>query len=153
NGAVWGVLSGEGTQTAGGGGRPSATIVLEAAMLASSLTTMMGLGGFSFAGGVWLTFANVMHKKLEAVTALLAQLPTSADDPAPDTREAGKIADFSDLRCNLAQAVAFEAIGRVGGLLLQNRERLARSFEAVLAGASALDTVRSMVRGSGFFCR
>ncbi|MCS7350856.1 MAG: vWA domain-containing protein [Anaerolineae bacterium] len=152
NGAVWGVLGGEGARTAGGGGEFSPVDILEAAMLASDLMVVAGLGGFSFAGGVWLVFAKVMHQKLEAVTALLAQLPTSADDPAPDFSEAEEIADFSDLRCELTQAVAFEAVSRVGGLLLRSNERLAQGLERAVAGVSALDGASSLIRGRGLFC-
>lgn len=146
HGAVWGVLSGDGAQTAGGGSGMSASSVLEGAMLLSDLAAVLGLGGFSFAGGVWLLLAATLYKKLEAATALLAQLPTSPDDPPPDTSGADDIADPSDIGCALAQAAAFEALSRVGGAFF------GEMFERLVSAVSALDGARSMATGSGFFC-
>ncbi len=145
-GSVWGVLGGDGAETAGGGSGLSATTILDGAMLASDLAALMGLGGFSFAGGVWLLLASTLYKKLEAATALLAQLPTSPDDPAPDTRGAERIADPSDIGCSLAQSAAFESISRIGSAFFG--EWVSRAVSAI----SALDGARSMATGSGFFC-
>lgn len=145
-GNVWGVLGGDGVATAGGGSGMSASGVLDGAMLASDLAALFGLGGFSFVGGVWLLFAAMLVKKLEAATALLAQLPTSPDDPAPDTSGTAGIADASDIGCGLAQSAAFEAARRVGGAFF------GEWFARAVSGASALDGARSMCAGSGFFC-
>ncbi|MDW8350901.1 MAG: VWA domain-containing protein, partial [Anaerolineae bacterium] len=146
HGAMWGILGGDGAQTAGGGSGASPIVILDAAMLASSLAAMAGLGGFSFAGGVWLALAATLYKKLEAATALLAQLPVSPDDPAPNLSGADDIADFSKVRCALAQAAAFEAISRVGGAFF------GEAFGRAVSAVSALDGARSMATGSGFFC-
>ncbi|MCL6512548.1 MAG: TonB-dependent receptor [Anaerolineae bacterium] len=145
-GSVWGVLGGDGAATAGGGSSPSPTTILDGALLISDLAALAGLGGFSFAGGVWLLLASTLYKKLEAATALLAQLPTSPDDPAPDVSGAERIADPSDVVCGLAQSAAFEAISRVGGAFF------GEWFSRVVSGVSALDGARSMATGSGFFC-
>lgn len=145
-GNIWGILGGDGVPTAGGGAGMSASSILDGAMLASDLAALLGLGGFSFAGGVWLLLAATLYKKLEAATALLAQLPTSPDDPAPDTSGAAGIADPSDIGCSLAQSAAFEAISRAGGAFF------GEWFERVVSATSALDGARSMGTGSGFFC-
>jgi len=145
-GSVWGVLGGDDAETAGGGSSLSASIILDGAMLASDLAALMGLGGFSFAGGVWLLLASTLYKKLEAATALLAQLPTSPDDPAPDTRGAENIADPSDIGCGLAQSAAFESISRIGSAFF------GAWFSRAVSAVSALDGARSMATGSGFFC-
>jgi hypothetical protein len=147
SGAVWGILGGDGAQTAGGGSAGfSPTSILDAAMLAGDVAAFVGLGGFSFAGGVWLALAATIYKKVEAATALLAQLPVSPDDPAPDASGAAGIADPSDIGCALAQAAAFEAVSRVGGALF------GELFERMVSAVSALDGARSMGAGSGFFC-
>ncbi|QWK09917.1 MAG: VWA domain-containing protein [Thermoflexus hugenholtzii] len=145
-GSVWGVLGGEGAATAGGGSGFSATTILDGAMLVSDLAAVAGLGGFSFAGGVWLLLASTLYKKLEAATALLAQLPTSPDSPAPDVSGAEGIADPSDVVCGLAQSAAFEAISRIGGAFFGER------FERMVSAVSALDGALSMRTGSGLFC-
>ncbi len=145
-GNVWGVLGGDGASTAGGGSGMSASSILDGAMVASDLAALLGLGGFSFVGGVWLLFAAMLYKKLEAATALLAQLPTSPDDPATDTSGAAGIADPSDVGCSLAQSAAFEAISRLGGAFFGDW------FERMVSATSALDGARSMGTGSGFFC-
>ncbi|MCS6773658.1 MAG: VWA domain-containing protein [Thermoflexales bacterium] len=147
HGAIWGVLGGNGVATAGGGSTLSPIIILDGALLVSDLLAMSGLGGFSFAGGVWLALAAKLHEKLEAATAVIAQLPVSADDPTPrSTQDAEKAADFSDLGCTLAQAVAFEVVSRVGSAFLG--EGFARAVSAV----SAADGAKSMITGKGLFC-
>ena len=145
-GSLWGVLGGDGTATAGGGSGFSTSGILDGAMVIGDLAALLGLGGFSFAGGVWLLLAATLYKKLEAATALLAQLPTSPDDPAPDTSGAGSIADPSDFGCSLAQSAVFEAISRLGGAFF------GELFERIVSGVSALDGARGMATGSGFFC-
>lgn len=145
-GSVWGILGGDGAVTAGGGSDSSATTILDGALLISDLAALAGLGGFSFAGGVWLLLASTLYKKLEAATALLAQLPTSPDDPAPDVSGAERIADPSDVVCGLAQSAAFEAINRVGGAFFGER------VERMISAVSALDGALSMSTGSGLFC-
>lgn len=145
-GSLWGVLGGDGAVTAGGGSGGSASGILDGAMVAGDLAALLGLGGFSFAGGVWLLLAATIYKKLEAATALLAQLPTSPDDPAPDTSGAGSIPDPSDFGCSLAQSAAFEGISRLGGAFF------GELFERIVSAASAVDGARSMATGSGFFC-
>lgn len=145
-GSVWGILGGDGAVTAGGGSDSSATTILDGALLISDLAALAGLGGFSFAGGVWLLLASTLYKKLEAATALLAQLPTSPDDPAPDVSGAERIADPSDVVCGLAQSAVFEAINRVGGAFFGER------VEHMVSAVSALDGALSMSTGSGLFC-
>ncbi|MCS7324509.1 MAG: VWA domain-containing protein [Thermoflexales bacterium] len=149
-GAVWGVLGGEGAKTAGGGSRLSPVKALEAALLVSDLMTLIGIGGFSFAGGVWLVFAATMYKKLESATALIAQLPTSADDPAPDLSGAEKVASLDDVACALAQTFAFEAISRTGTFLFHRQ--IGRATEYAVAGVSAVDGALSLLTGRGLFC-
>lgn len=145
-GNIWGVLGEEGVASAGGGGEWSPTTILDAALLISDLAGMAGLGGFSFAGGVWLAFTSTLYKKVEAVTALLAQLPSAPGEVPPDTSGLEEIVDPSDLACTVAQAAAFEAISHVGG------ELWGEEFGEIVSAISFLDGVRSMSTGSGFFC-
>ncbi len=151
HGAVWGVLGGEGSKTAGGGGGFSPAKILDWAQLAGSLMVIAGLGGFSFAGGVWLAFSSALYKKLESATAVIAQLPVSPDDPAPDLRQAEKVASFGDVACALVQALVLEGAAPTGRRLFH--ERLAKAIERLAASVSAVDAALSLATGGGLFCK
>lgn len=110
--------------------------LLDGAALGSDIASILGLGGLSFAGGVWLQLEKTKLQKLKAATLMLATLE------APE----GDIADLSDLGCGLAQSVAFEGLGRMAG-------RFAGELGArAVTGVSIADGATSMATGSGFFC-
>jgi hypothetical protein len=114
----------------------SARRVLGVADLLSNVAAFAGLGGFSFAGGVWLQLEQTKMEKLKAATLMLATLDPPDDD----------IADLSDLGCGVAQAVATEAVSAIAG-------HLAGEFgERAVAALSVADSVASLARGEGLFC-
>jgi len=101
---------------ASGGGSEEAEIedtfdraerLLSGASLLSDLSSAAGLGGFSFAGGVWIQLEQTKLKKLKAATLMLASMQPPRED----------IGDLSDLGCGIAASAAFEAAGRIGGRL------------------------------------
>ncbi len=110
--------------------------LLSGAKLLGSLASLLGLGGFSFAGGVWLQLELTKVQKLKAATLMLATLQPPEGD----------IADLSGLGCSLAQAAIFRGAGRLAGALAG--EVGARAVTTVSFGNGAT----SMATGSGFFC-
>ena len=114
----------------------SARRLLGVADLLSNVAAFAGLGGFSFAGGVWLQLEQTKMEKLKAATLMLATLEPPDDD----------IADLSDLGCGVAQAVATEAASAIAG-------RFAGEFgERAVAAVSIVDSVANLARGEGLLC-
>jgi hypothetical protein len=140
NGSLFGLL-GDGS---GGGSEVSdiedtfdrAERLLDGADLAGDVASLLGLGGFSFAGGVWIQLEKTKLQKLKAATIMLATLVPPEGD----------IADLSGLGCAVAQEAAFAAAGGIA-------ERfLTETAERALAGVEVADGATAMATGSGFFC-
>lgn len=113
--------------------------------------TLAGRGVFSFAGGVWMAFASALYKKLESTTAVIAQLPVSPDDPAPDLSNVEKVTSFADVDCALMQALVLEGAAPIGRRLFH--EPRTKFIERAAAGISAVDTAVSLATSSGLFCK
>ena len=110
--------------------------LLSGAALAADIASLLGLGGFSFVGGVWLQLEGTKLKKLKAATLMLATLQ------APE----GDIADLGGLGCSVAQSAAFEAAKILGGRFLGEAAERAVTVVGIADGATAMAT------GAGFFC-
>jgi hypothetical protein len=140
NGSLFGVLA-----DASGGGSEVEEIedtfdraerLLGGVSLAGDVASLLGLGGFSFAFGIWGQLEATKLKKLKAATIMLATLQAPQDD----------IADLSGLGCSVAQAAAFEAARLLGGRLAGEAAERAVTLVGIADGAT------SMTTGSGFFC-
>jgi hypothetical protein len=140
NGSMYGILA----DSTGGGSEvediedtfDGAESLLNGASLVGDIASLLGLGGFSFAGGVWIQLELTKLKKLKAATLMLATLQ------APE----GDIADLSGLGCSIAQAAGFAAAGRAAGRIAGEAGERAVTIVGIADGAT------SMATGSGFFC-
>ena len=140
NGSMFGLLA----DGSGGGSEVEeiedtfdrAESLLNGASLVGDIASLLGLGGFSFAGGIWLQLELTKMQKLKAATLMLATLQAPEDD----------IADLGDLACSVAQATVFEGASRIGGSIAGEAAERAVTIVGIADGAT------SMATGSGFFC-
>ncbi|HJP88215.1 MAG TPA: hypothetical protein VJ850_04205 [Candidatus Limnocylindrales bacterium] len=118
NGSMFGVL-----WNGAGGGEDVAEIrrvfdqidrTLTMAGVYNDVAGLLGFGGISFAGGVWLTLEATKLKKLGAATIAIATLEDGSE-PVPSD-----LLSLSDLGCSLLQSLAMayvpNVIGALGGM-------------------------------------
>jgi hypothetical protein len=142
-GSLFGVLS-----SGAGGGEEVAEINRVFDQIESTLTmagvyndvaSLLGFGGMSFAGGVWLQLEAAKLKKLRAATIAIATL--GDDDP-----DLADLLDLSDLGCGLLQSLAQEALpdvlAQLGG---QHPEEIATIV-------SLTDGLENLALGEGLVC-
>ncbi|MGC5220966.1 twin-arginine translocation signal domain-containing protein [Micromonospora sp. DT81.3] len=140
NGSVFGLLA----DGSGGGSDvqdiedtfSAAEDLLSAADLAGDMASLLGFGGFSFIGGVWLQLESAKVKKLKEATLMIATLQPPAED----------ITDLSDLACNLAQGTAFEAAGKLA------ERYVTETIKDALTAVEVADGMTQLNTGEGFFC-